>query len=126
METTPTHVAADDWAALTTSDLLPRFARLMDADGIERVPAAALSALAATARERRVSEVLIGVLVDPTEPSVARERAFVKIAAKVIVPVVRERVVCRSTRPTADAFSGWNRSINSPSPVFHAPVSTPR
>lgn len=66
------------------ADILARFAHAMEHHGIDVVPADTLAALVDAARSCGVSEVLIAVLVDPTEPAVTRQRAFAKVAAKVI------------------------------------------
>lgn len=109
-----------------TSELLARFARHIELDGIELVPADTLAALVAAARSRRVSEVLIGVLTDPTEPVVVRERAFAKIATKVVFPAGRP-ATCQSARSnTANTFAGWSRTSSSPGTPLRAPYSSAR
>lgn len=72
METTP------------TSPLLDRFATAIEADGIAAVRSELFVAVAAAAREVDASPIAIGVLVDPTEPAVVRERAFRKLAIQII------------------------------------------
>jgi hypothetical protein len=68
----------------THPQLLARFADAMERTGIESVPASLLTELVDTARGVDVSPVVLGVLVDPTEPDVARERAFRKAAIRII------------------------------------------
>jgi hypothetical protein len=46
----------------------------------------AFTALVTAARRRRASDVLIGVLLDPAAPAVARQRAFGRLAAAVAAP----------------------------------------
>jgi hypothetical protein len=64
--------------------LLARFADAIERTGIESVPASLLTELADAARDANVSPVVLAVLVDPTEPTVARERAFMKAAIRII------------------------------------------
>ncbi len=68
----------------TTPAMLDRVADHIDGGGIQLLPAQLLSELVIAARAVDASEVVIGVLVDPTEPAVARERAFAKLAARII------------------------------------------
>jgi len=67
-----------------TPQLLARFADHIAADGIALVPAELVAALVSAARAIGASDVLIGVVADPTEPPVARERAFGKLAGRLI------------------------------------------
>lgn len=62
---------------------LARVADCIDHDGIECVGGADLYDLVTAARAAKASEVVIGVFVDPTEPTVARERAFVKLVSRI-------------------------------------------
>lgn len=81
----PTDLAGLTDAGLADAALtLARFAAHLEASGIERAPADALTAVVTAAREARASEVVIGVFVDPTEPAVARERAFAKLASRIV------------------------------------------
>lgn len=83
----------------TTPNTLARFADHLATDGIALVPSELLAALVSAARDAGASEVLVGVLVDPTEPAVARERAFAKIASRVIGASAPVAAVCsRSLR----------------------------
>jgi hypothetical protein len=72
METTP------------TLEMLARFAAAIEADGIAAVPAELFVTIAATARTVGASAVAVGVLVDPTEPAVVRERAFRKLVIQIV------------------------------------------
>jgi hypothetical protein len=67
-----------------TPTILARVADHIDGGGIELLPSQLLSELVVAARAADASEVVIGVLVDPTEPAVARERAFVKLASRIV------------------------------------------
>lgn len=51
--------------------------------GIDSATSADLGAVVSAARGAGASEVVITVLVDPTEPAVARERAFAKLVSKI-------------------------------------------
>jgi hypothetical protein len=72
METTP------------TLNLLERFADAMETDGIAAVSAALLTDLVDAARSVDASPIALEVLLDPTEPSVVRERAYSKLASQII------------------------------------------
>ena len=73
-----------DMEPTATPQLLARFADHIAADGIALVPAELVAALVSAARAVGASDVLIGVVADPTEPPVARERAFGKLAGRLI------------------------------------------
>lgn len=73
-----------DMELTDATQLLARFADAIETNGIELVPAALLTDVVAAARAVDVSPVVVGVLVDPTEPAVARERAFMKAAIRII------------------------------------------
>jgi hypothetical protein len=63
---------------------LDRFADTLARSGVDAVPAGVLRAVVVAARRAGASEVVIGVLVDPTEPPAVRERAFGRVAARVV------------------------------------------
>ena len=88
----------------TTPHMLARFADHVERDGIALVPAELLATLVSAARSVGASEVLVGVLVDPTEPTVTRERAFAKIAARLIGASTPAVATCsRSPRGSSHA-----------------------
>lgn len=66
-----------------TRESLEGLAQRVDVAGIEATSPQALQALAETAESVGVSSVLVEVLVDPSEPMVARERAFAIVACAV-------------------------------------------
>lgn len=68
----------------TTRQLLDRVSETIEADGIEAVPADLMVSFVEVARSVEASPVAIGVLADPTEPSVVRERAYCKLAIQVV------------------------------------------
>ncbi len=69
---------------MNTSRLLTRFADAIESHGIAAVRAELFVDLAEVARRVGASPVALSVLVDPTEPAVARERAFSKLAIAII------------------------------------------
>jgi hypothetical protein len=69
---------------MDTSRLLARFADAIESQGIAAVPAELFVDLAVAARRVGASPIALAVLVDPTEPAVARERAFSKLAIAII------------------------------------------
>lgn len=76
-----------------TPTTLERIATHIADDGIALLPAAFLTDAVAAAREAGASEVVIDVFVDPTEPAVARERAFVKLTSRIIGHSIRQESV---------------------------------
>ena len=66
-----------------TRTALEGLARRVAESGLAAAPAADLNVLAETAEVIGLSPVLTEVLVDPSEPIVARERAFSLIACAV-------------------------------------------
>ena len=68
--------------SLTLADL-DGLARTIDQRGIDAVPATLIRSLADDARADGASTTLTTLIVDPAEPRVARERAFVKLGARV-------------------------------------------
>lgn len=70
-------------ATLTTHDL-DGLAHAIDRQGIDSVPASLIEDLAAQASAAGASTTLTTLIVDPTEPRVVRERAFVKLGARVL------------------------------------------
>jgi hypothetical protein len=77
----------------TTRLLLDRFSDAIEAEGIEAVPADLMISFVEVARSVAGSPVAIGVLADPTEPSVVRERAFCKLAIQVVGRTSSRRTV---------------------------------
>jgi hypothetical protein len=69
---------------MDTCRLLARFAAAIESQGIAAVPAELFVELADVARRVGASPVVLSVLVDPTEPAVARERAFAKLSIAII------------------------------------------
>lgn len=67
-----------------TAATLERIADHIAAGGIELLPARLLREFVDAARWAGASEVLIEVLVDPTEPAVARERAYAKLTSRIV------------------------------------------
>jgi hypothetical protein len=65
-------------------DLLERFADAMETDGIAAVPAELLTGIVDVARSVDASPIALGVLLDPTEPPVVRERAYGRLAIQII------------------------------------------
>ncbi len=74
----------DSTTGQTHPQLLARFADAIEHTGIESVPASMLTELVEAARRADASPVVLAVLVDPTEPAVARERAFLKASIRII------------------------------------------
>ena len=70
--------------AISTRQLLDRFADAIEAEGIAAVPAELMISLVEAARCVDASPIAVAVLVDPTEPAVVRERAFCKVAIQVV------------------------------------------
>jgi hypothetical protein len=85
----------------SSPDILRRFAEIIERDGIERVPADLLNELLAAGRAVDASTVAMAVVVDPTEPSVARERAFGLLSVQIIGRADRVAVPCQRPRATA-------------------------
>lgn len=71
---------------IPTTQRLDQVAWTIDQRGINSIPAAALRELGFLARSAGGSQILSEVLVDTTAPSVARQRAFGKIAALLADP----------------------------------------
>ena len=69
---------------MDTSRLLTRFADSIESHGIAAVPAELFVEVAEVARRVGAGPIALAVLVDPTEPAVARERAFSKLAIAII------------------------------------------
>lgn len=74
----------------TTPAMLERIADHVAGDGIALLPTSLLTQFVAAARVAGASEVLIDVLVDPTEPAVARERAYGKLVVRILGHSLRE------------------------------------
>ena len=68
--------------SLTLADL-DGLARAIDQRGIDAVPATLIRSLADEAHADGASATLTTLIVDPAEPRVARERAFVKLGARI-------------------------------------------
>jgi hypothetical protein len=96
---------------MDTCRLLARFAAAIESQGIAAVPAELFVELADVARRVGASPVVLSVLVDPTEPAVARERAFAKLSIAIIgrtdgwisTPDVDARCSALERRPTRSA-----------------------
>jgi hypothetical protein len=71
-------------ASMDPRDLVAALGESIDLNGIASIEMSQLTTLIAAGRRVGVSEVVIGVLVDPTEPAVVRERAFAKAAARIV------------------------------------------
>lgn len=67
-----------------TRQLLDRFSAAIEAEGIEAVSADLIVSFVEVARSVDASTVAIGVLADPSEPTVARERAFCKLSIQIV------------------------------------------
>lgn len=74
---------------------LDGLARTIDQRGIDAVPATLIRSLADEARTDGASTTLTTLIVDPAEPRVARERAFVKLGARVTGARSRSRTCTR-------------------------------
>jgi len=92
----------------TSPDVLRRFAEVVERDGIEHVPADLLNELLGAGRDVDASAVAMAVVVDPTEPAVARERAFRLLSIQIIgrfdrapVPCNRQRTGTAPARPSS-------------------------
>lgn len=64
---------------MTNFDDIQRLAAVVDDQGLTAVPHDRLTRVAADALRRGASPVLAAVLADPSQPEVARTRAFGKI-----------------------------------------------
>src|SRR6187399_3337119 len=82
----------------TSPAILDRFAEIVERDGIEHVPAGLLNELLAAGRAVDASAVAMAVVVDPTEPAVARERAFGLLSIQIIGRADRAQVPCHRQR----------------------------
>ncbi len=85
----------------SSPDILRRFAEILERDGIEHVPADVLNDLLGAARAVDASAVAMAVVVDPTEPAVARERAFGLLSTQIIGRADRVPVPCQRQRTGA-------------------------
>ena len=92
----------------SSPDILRRFAEVLERDGIEHVPTDLLNELLGAARAVDASAVAMAVVVDPTEPAVARERAFALLSIQIIgrfdrvpVPCLRQRSGTALARPSS-------------------------
>ena len=97
----------------SSPDILRRFAEILERDGIEHVPASLLNELLGAARAVDASAVAMAVVVDPTEPAVARERAFGLLSTQIIGRADRVPVPCnrpRTSTATARTGSGGRRT----------------
>ncbi len=94
-------------------ELLSRFAAAIETNGIQLVPADLLADLVRAGRAVDASPIAIDVLVDPTEPWVARERAFGLVATQIIGRAGRadsDHACGRSTTPSTFA-SGFSAPV---------------
>ncbi len=91
----------------SSPDTLRRFAEFIERDGIERVPADLLNELLAAGRAVDASAVAMAVVVDPTEPAVARERAFGLLSIQIIGRSDRlDRAAATCDRPRSTVSTG--------------------
>lgn len=67
-----------------TLELIDDAARAIDRVGITLVPSGLVDDVVRQGREAGASPIALGVLADPTERRVVRERAFVRVASRVI------------------------------------------
>ena len=63
---------------------LDRLARTIDRENIDVIPMATIHELADQARRAGASRTLTSLIVDPPEPVVARERAFLHLGSKLL------------------------------------------
>lgn len=63
---------------------LDRIGTIIDRNGINAVPEQLLHALARDAKDAGIRPVAASILVDPADPTVARERAFAVLACSLI------------------------------------------
>jgi len=96
----------------TSPAILDRFAEIIERDGIEHVPAGLLNELLAAGRAVCASAVAMAVVVDPTEPGVARERAFGLLSIQIIGRADRAQVPCNRQRAAAGTASAPARSVD--------------
>jgi len=75
-----------DTPFIPTTQRLDQVAWTIDRRGINAIPAAALRELGFLARSAGGSQILSDVLVDPNAPSVARQRAYGRIASLLAEP----------------------------------------
>ena len=78
---------AMDSPFIPTTQRLDQVAWTIDQRGINAIPAAALRELGFLARSAGGSQILSDVLVDTTAPTVARQRAYGRIASLLAEPV---------------------------------------
>ncbi|CAN5631856.1 hypothetical protein BH10ACT2_BH10ACT2_18940 [soil metagenome] len=81
-------------AFVPTLQRLDSVAWTIDQRGINAIPAAALRELGFLALSAGASHVLTDVLVDTNAPSVARQRAYGRIASVLADPAPKPRVTC--------------------------------
>lgn len=79
---------------IPTSQRLDQVAWTIDQRGINSIPAAALRELGFLAKSAGASKILTDVLVDTKAPSVARQRAFGRIASLIAEPVKTPSTSC--------------------------------
>jgi hypothetical protein len=82
----------------SSPDILRRFAEVLERDGIEHVPADLLNDLLGAGRAVDASAIAMAVVVDPTEPAVARERAFGLLSVQIIGRADRVLAACHRPR----------------------------
>ncbi len=68
----------------TTLELVDDAARAIDRQGITRLPSTMVTDLVRHGRDAGASPIALGILADPSERRVVRERAFVRVASRVI------------------------------------------
>jgi hypothetical protein len=79
--TSPRAAFAFGESASDVTDLADRVA-----DGHFDLDSEAFTGMISIARRRLVGELLIGILLDPAAPTVARQRAFGRLAATIATP----------------------------------------
>jgi len=68
----------------TTLELVDDAARAIDRQGIALVPSTMVADIVRQGRDAGASPIALGILADPSERRVVRERAFVRVASRVI------------------------------------------
>lgn len=67
-----------------TLELVDDAARAIDRRGITNVPSTMVADIVQHGRTAGASPIALGILADPAEPRVVRERAFVRVAARML------------------------------------------
>ncbi len=103
----------------TSPDMLGRFAEILERDGIDEVPGDLLNELLAAGRAVDASAIAMAVVVDPTEPAVARERAFGLLSIQIIGRADRVPAPCHRQRTvvTPAPVGSDDRRTRRPAPL---------